>query len=378
MTVGHGRARAARVGRRLAWPRTMAVGLLLASAVAACGGGGDTSDSAASTLPLASSTGDPLAPQPLARQETLRIGVSSKLESFSALLLATDELAKENIKVELTYAGVSETTLLVTQGKLDMVFGSYTAGFFNIVSANPDVRFIFPGASQPEDSTQGFWANKSVLNPSGGELTAAAFKGKKILTVSGDGSPSAFQMAAWIRTLPGGDSVKPTDLTFEQFDATLVSQALQQGAAAAGQVNSPYDQQLSDDSCCEFMSGVIPTKATVSGIVEGRSMKGREDVTLAFVRAMARTTLDKLQPGYKEDPDTLSALAKVLEMDTAKLRSIPELYFDPTFQSHIAPALSDGQGFWRARGLLKYDKDLTESDLWDYRYLDAIGFAQQS
>lgn len=364
--------------RRLGGLRTWAVVVPLALALAACGGAGEPSSGTAQA-PSAPVSGDPLAPRPLAEPGKITLGISGRLESFANVLLAyqNGEFEKENLTVELNFVGPSESTLLVGQGKLDMALGSYTAGFFNIASANPGMRFVLPGVSQPEGSTQGYWYNKAVLNPSGGALTADMFKGQKVLTASGEASASSFQLYAWLKTLPGGAQLAPSDLTFESFDTTLTGQALQQGAAAAGQVNSPFDGPLVDDPCCVFIPEPIPYGQTVSGIFQGRAMEDRQAEGEAFVRAIVRTVRNDLQPGYKNNPATVTALAKVLELDEARLKSTPELYFDPDFQSYIAPALGAGQEFYRARGLLKYDTDLTEADVYDYSYLQALGISQK-
>lgn len=326
--------------------------------------------------PPTATSGDPLAPQPLAERQKVSFGISSRLESFASVLLADKlgEFEKENLEVEFKFAPANESALLVAQGQLDVAFGSYSAGMYNLIGQGSPLKFVFPGPGQPATSTQGFWMNDKVVSPTDAPLSASDFVGQKILTSTGDGAQGAYRMYDWVRDLPGGSDVSATDLNFETFDPASVGQALSTGAAGVGLVNSPHDLPLRDDSCCSFLKGAMPADS-VSGLFFGPSMDGRADVGAAIVRSLARTVTTHLQAPYRENESTMSALAEALDLDRATLSSIPELYWDPEFSLNAQSNL-DAQSFFRDRGLLKYESDLTLDQVFDTRYLEAIGVTQ--
>lgn len=359
----------ARPARRLA-----ALLLPILLAVASCAGGGDGGGGGGVIEPPRATSGDPLAPMPLPQRQKMTVGILSKVESFAPLLLANrlGEFDKENLDVEYVIVPPNESTLLASQGRLDAGAGSFTAGIFNVVAQGAEFRFVYPGVTQPRTSTQGYWINDAIVRPDGGPLTAGAFKGKKILAPSGEGSPAAYRLYAHLRTLPDGAGLAPTDLDFQPFDATQAATAVKSGAAAAAQINSPFDQQLADDPCCSFVPGVYHEDESVSAYFFGRTMTDRADAGAAFVRSLARTTRTYLEPGYRNDPEVMEALSAELGIELSTLRQLPEVSWNQSFAPTAAGNL-ESQGFFRARGLLQYDQDLEVQDVYDTSYLAAIG-----
>lgn len=343
-------------------------------AVASCAGGGGGSGGGGVTEPPRAASGDPLAPMPLPQRQKMTVGILSKVESFAPLLLANrlGEFEKENLEVEYAIIPPNESTLLAAQGRIDAGAGSFTAGIFNVVAQGAEFRFVYPGVTQPPTSTQGYWINDAVVRPGGGPLTASAFTGKKILAPSGEGSPAAYRLYAHLKTLPGGADLAPTDLDFQPFDPTQSAAAVKSGAAAAAQINSPFDRQLADDPCCSFVPGVYHQDESVSAYFFGRTMKERADVGAAFVRSLARTTRTYLGQGYREDPKVMEALSAELGIELSTLQKLPEVSWNQTFAPTAAGNL-ESQSFFRARGLLQYDRDLEIQDVYDTSYLAAIG-----
>ncbi|GAA0985714.1 hypothetical protein GCM10009555_061650 [Acrocarpospora macrocephala] len=343
-------------------------GLLAVTACGTGGGGGTTAGQAAPTISAA--TGDPLAPAPLPQKEKVVVGITSKAESYAQMLLAEElgEFDKENLDVEIQSVPPNESLLLTAQGKIDVTSSSFTAGTLNLIGQGSPLRWVFPGSYSPEGSQQGFWVNRKVVDPS----SAESFKGKKILTSSGDGSPSSYELWRYITGLPGGKEITPTDLIIERFDLAAMPQALQSGAAGVAQLLTPFYVALENDDCCEYLKGAYPTQ-TQFGWVFSQQMQGRTDVGVAFVRALARTTTTYLQGDYHKDDKVLTALAKTLEQDKGKLAALEPPAFDATFQTAAARNL-EAQMFFRARGLLQYEQDLTPDQVYDLRYLKALGF----
>lgn len=336
--------------------------------------GGEDAKAGTVTEPPTATSGDPLAPMPLDKKTKVTFGLSSKLEAFAPALLADyfGEFEKENLDVEFKFIPPTDSTLLVAQGKLDVASGAFTAGTFNLVAAGSPLKFVYPGVSQPKGSTQGFWFNNGALNASDG-LDADDFKGKKILTSSGDASPSAFQLYEFVKALPGGENLDAKDLEFESFLATDTAQAVESGAAAAGQINSPYNLTIEKSGCCTFLEGAIPNGRTVSAYFFGPTLEGRADVGAAIVRSLARTTVEYLPENYRDNETTMNALSEVLELDLATLEELPPLYWNPEFATDVEINIAGGQPFYRERGLLQYDEDIEADDLYDTRYLEAIG-----
>lgn len=339
--------------------------------ISACGSDGGSSGGDSSDLPAATS-GDPLAPQPLKKRETIKISVG-KVEAWAPLLLADalGEFDKENLSVEISYLPVNDSTLLVAQGELDAGGAAFSAGLLNLMDRSPELKFVFPGSAQLDDSTAGFWINSSKVGAKVADLTAQDLVDKKVLTPSGEGSQSGYRYYEYLKTLPGGDDISAKDLTFEAFDVGTTPQALISGAAAVGQVNSPLNQLMASNECCEYLKGAYPLEPPV-GYVFGPSMDNKAAAGQAFIRTLARTTKTYLGPDYRTDDKVMNALAKILGVDRSNLDGVDPVFFDPEFKTGAEANLA-AQPFFRERGLLTFKGKKTADDVWDFAYLESIG-----
>jgi ABC-type nitrate/sulfonate/bicarbonate transport system substrate-binding protein len=351
----------------------VAVGAALSLAAAGCGG---SEDKRASVTEVPQAEGaDKLAPQPLEDPAKVKIGIS-KIEAYADILLAEEkgEFDKENLSVDIEYLGQADALLLLSQGKLDVVGTATTGGLFNLIGQGADVRLAFPTQDvAPESRSIGFFFNTDVINPDGGELKATDFIGKKILTPSGDASVGAAYLYNYLKTLPEGDKLDVKDMVYEaQLDEAAVAAAIQSGAAAGGKVNAPNNQKLLDNDCC-FLLDTIDVQSSEGGAYAfGPSLRKRADVAAAFVRALARTRTEYLFGDYRKNEEINNTIAKLLEVDPKVLAAIPGVYYDPDFglDMDVNPQL---QEYYRDRGLLLYDKDLTPDQIYDLRFLEAIG-----
>lgn len=348
----------------------IAVSMLL---LASCGGDSSSgSGDEISTVPTAAAGEDPLAPRPLAKRQTMVLGLTSKLEAYAQPLLAEElgEFDAENLDVDFAYVAAEDLQLLLQRGDLDAAAGTLNAGVLNLIAAGLRTKVVMPGVGLDPSSTQGFWINDKVVDRGDGELSVDDFRGKTLMAPAGTGGTYAAIFYDYVTSLPGGEDFQPTDLDVQSApDSTTTVKALESGAIGVGKVNSPLDEELAATGCCTFLSGALPRESAVWFF--GGTMSDRAEAGAAFVRAMARVTRDELGPGYRGDPEVTALLAEVLEVDQAALSKLPPLYFDPDFALAADDALGL-QAYFRRVGLLTYDDDLTEADVFDERYLDAI------
>lgn len=342
-------------------------------AVAGCGGQDESRD-AVTDIPTASGS-DKLAPQPLKEPATIQISIA-RLEAYADVYVAQakGEFEKENLTVEVQNLPTADGLLLLAQGKLDATGAGANASLFSLIAQGSEVRAVMPTQDiSPEPSGQGVFYNKSVVNPDGGELKATDFKGVKFLTPSGPPSSVSGYFYDYLTTLPDGDQIKPTDLAIEaQPDGSAVTAALLSGAAGVGKVTAPFNAELLDNPCCELLpEDLLPTEGGVYAF--GPSMEEQTDVGAAFVRALARTRQEYLTGNYRENAEINGILAEALDVDASALAQLPPIYYDPNLAFDDEASLGN-QKFFRAYGILQYDKDLTFDDVYDDRYVKALGF----
>jgi len=347
---------------------------LAGSTLAACGGSKNDGGSGVGIVPNAAAGADPLQPNPLKTKGTITVALSSKLEVYLPILLAQEfgEFDKENLEVKVEYMPPTDSPLLLTQGKVDVIYSAFTAGILNLISANESLRFAYPGGtiSSPD---QGMYINTKTIGDLD-SLTAADFKGKKIITSSGSASSSAYSFWKKASQLEGGADLKPTDITFEPAQLPEVPLILKNGAADGGQVISPYQSQLLGDPNLKVLPGAYMDKPQ-TGYIVGPSVQKKKDVALAFFRAMARTEKTYLQGAYHSDPKVLAAMVKTMDQPEGALLKSSETVFDTRATKTNAEVIADLQPFYRQFGDLKYPDDMPVDRVYTTEYLDALGLS---
>jgi NitT/TauT family transport system substrate-binding protein len=325
--------------------------------------------SVALVLP-ASAQGGPAgtpAPKPLAKQETVKISYSAKLEAFAPLFLgmAMGEYAKENIKVEARQVGkASDSLVLLSTGQTDAWIGSPLAGLFNAIAGGSEIKIVAPGMFQQPGNLQGVWVRKEFLN--GRKFSPDLLKGETFATMVGLGSSVSLPIALELEKA----GLTLNDVKFKQMGASDIVLALESGAVNAGFVSDPLWLKI-DRSKVEFAFGQPPTYST-GGVFYGPNLlKQRREVGEAFMRAMVRTVRTYLQGDYHKDAKVMEVLAKELEIPMATLQRGVSLGFpaDQPLADSTVEALQ--KVYLSTPGVLTYDKPLPVDRVLDRGFIQA-------
>ncbi|MFI5427127.1 hypothetical protein [Aeromicrobium sp. UC242_57] len=102
----------------------------------------------------------------------------------------------------------------------------------------------------------------------------------------------------------------------------------------------------------------------------------------ALIRAAARTVRDHLKPGYKEDPETVEAMAAAFKTSEDAISSGSELVWDPDlaigYELEGVPAGTPDylsliqETFLAVGGVIEYTQPLTRTQVYDQSFLDAV------
>lgn len=307
------------------------------------------------------------APKPLAKQETVKISYSAKLEAFAPLFLgvAMGEYAKENIKVELIAVGkASDSLVLLSTGQTDAWIGSPAANLFNAIAGGSEMKIVAPGMFQQPGNQQGVWVRKEFLK--GKPFSPDLLKGETFATMVGLGSSVSLPIALELEKA----GLTLNDVKFKQMGATDIVTALESGAVNAGFVSDPLWIKI-DRSKVEFAFGQPPTYST-GGVFYGPNLlTKRRDVGEAFMRGMVRTIRTYLQGDYHKDEKVMAALSKELEIPMEVLQRGVALGFpaDQPLADSTVEALQ--KTYLSTPGVLTYDKPLPVDKVLDKGFLQA-------
>lgn len=314
---------------------------------------------------------DPLAPRPLPEPTELTVAIPVPLEAFADLLLGVElgEYERENLDVTIEFVPVQEGLVLLDEGTIDVAQGAMQAGVLNLMASGSDIRWVFPLAGSPVTAEAGYWINTEAFggDPADGE----SWKNQRILTPSGVGSVSAWNLWRHLGEIGAQDALQPGDLNFEVFAPGDMPQALASGAVGAALLVSPFQLPVVDDPCCQYI-GAFPPTAQAGWLFGSRLLDVDRDVGEAFTRATARVWRDHLQPGYRSDDAVMDVLADVLDVPIERLRELPEQEFDLAFDLNTGNL--GAQEFWFAVGdILSYDEPLDVGDTFDPSFIDVLG-----
>lgn len=323
-----------------------------------------------STTAGASSTpdaADRFAPDPLDEPASITVAVGGRVAAYLPLLVADakDEFAKENLSVDVRVVPVSDAILLLTQGQLDATAFVISAGPLNLIAGGDPFRFVFPFEPEYPEGSQasGFWVHRDRIGADG--FQPADLAGGRLGSSVGIASPSVGYFWSSVLNIDGDFAVD--DIRIEQIADSDVATALANGALDAGLVFSPYDRIVRESECCEYVGGDAPFPFGYWAFGPGLLGPDRE-VGAAYLRAVARTTVTYLQPGYMQDPDIGPLIADLLGQPYEVLREQPESQWDPSFPIDPAATLRSQEFFSQLPDVLSYDTMLTVDDVFDLSF----------
>lgn len=356
--------------RRAGAALLVVLGLLLA----ACGGGSgeastDDTGSGGSAPPSTSGGGaagagaDALAPQPLPQRTKVVVGWAGAYEVWASAIVAQGlgEFEAENLDVEFTTISASDAIAGMETGRLDVMVGSISAGFFNAIDGGAQFRWVAPAFLPSTDTKEGLWMSNTYLDASG-KPKVDALEGTKLgLGSGGAGASIAPIVNGWLNEsdLSLGD--------FEYLNATGpdILVALEAGAISAGWLSDPYWVEADKGGAATLVMG-FPPDASLSGyVLSNKLLTEKSAVGEAFTRALARTNRDHLAGDYHADRAVVDVLAKAIGVEPATIESGWGYRFpaDLAFDHDIVTTL---QEVWIEVGdILAYDQALPPARIID-------------
>lgn len=316
--------------------RSVTVALAVALAAGACSSTGSKSGSSQATdkaggnqisaYPAGFRTSGPAntpAPRPLKSNQSLKVGIPSKLELEVPALLAQakGEFAKENLTVQFVTDTVPNLLTLLGQNKVDLVYAGPQAIVFNELRKGVPIRWVSGVASfSPGGGT--YVSTKYGSSASG--FNPAVLKGKRIaVNPGGLAAPSEFGLYQLLTK--GG--LKAGDVTMIPFQSiSAMVQAMNSGAVASGNVGPPFDAALTPGKF--FVAYHYPGAVLAGYFATTQLLNQHRDAGIAFFRALERTVNTYLTGDYHKDRAVMSEIASLLGTTPAKLELAPSIPFD--------------------------------------------------
>lgn len=300
-------------------------------------------------------------PEPLAEMTTVKVAISAKLELHSIGLLAKElgEFEKENLDVQIEVMPSSDSTPALAGGLIDAVFGGFTVGTVNAVSAGADIHVVYGGPSQAD--ADGLWV-RSDLAAQG----AAALKGKKIATSQGAGVTAIIPIKNYLAS--GGLTLQDVEL----ISITLADlpAALESGAVDAAWLSSPAHLPFAASGSAERVVGLEDDQIVTAVFFGPNLSKTNPEVGQAFVRALKRTEMTYLMGDYKSNPEVSAALAKALDLTEDELHVSESLSFGNSITTDFFTA---AQAEWIAYGgIVEFTEPLDLASYVDSSFADRI------
>jgi NitT/TauT family transport system substrate-binding protein len=361
-----------------------AIALLLVAGLfaAACGSDDDGSDATASetqstSAPSEAANGDdadPLAPQPLAERASIKIGLAGYFEANLPYVLAQElgEFEKENIEAEITVVPTTEAALLLSRSDLDLVPGSLSPGYLNVLHQGSNIKAVLPMQEhQPDgDVQQGLWVRKDVEGSDG--FQGSDLEDKRVATILGAGASTLVGLYEEVLKPEGVD---PKDIRWERLEAPDMPNALINGAVDAAWVHTPFWPSLVGDDCCDFV-GTWPKYPTY--VFFGPTLLDADpEVGAAVLRAIARTEDTYLQGEYNKNPDVTKIMVDQFQIPADSLENHINLYWNPDLEMYPDSIEILQEYYFAADAGLEYEEDdaLTVDDVYDTSWRDALAGA---
>ncbi len=312
---------------------------------------------------------DPLTPQPLPEMTKLTIGWPGAYEVWSSVIVADalGELAAENLEVEFTTIQASEAIVLLETGRMDAFVSSITAGFFNAVANDANVRWAAPAFVPKPDTSEGLWVRTEFLDADG-NLDVDRFNGTTLGI--GSGGPAA-SIAPFVGEWLESNGLSIQDFEFGTFTGPDILLGLESGAVSAGWLSDPYWVEAANGDYAALQLP-FPQNVALSGyILSGSLFDEDRAVGEAFVRALARTNRDHLAGDYHQNEAVVAAIAEAVGVEPATIEAGAGYVFpaDLAFDTTVVTKLQEA---WLQVGdILEFDEPLPVDAMVDTSLLDS-------
>jgi NitT/TauT family transport system substrate-binding protein len=351
------------------------LGLLAIVGLVSAACGGDDESTAATTTPPQSSPADDngaFPPEPLPKRATVKIGVAGFQEPNLPYHLADElgEFEKENIDAEITVIEPTDAAALLARGELDVVPGSLSPGYLNLLSEGAGFRAVLPFYEFDPDSGAeiGLWVRNDALGDDG--FQGSDLVGLRVLHVSGAASTSVNRFYEEVLEPEG---IEPSEILLERLPPPDMPAALINGAAPAAFVMAPFYEQLEGNDCCEFI-GYWPEYPISQVFLAEQLLNEDREIGLAVTRAIMRTQMTYLQGEYTQNPEVADFMVEKVGITRDQLDDWSHLYWNPEFDLAV-DTIVDVQDYFFALGdVLSYPEDerLTADDMFDTSILEEL------
>ncbi len=303
-----------------------------------------------------------LDPSPLASTASVTISAAGMLEAFAPAFLAeaTGEFEAENLDVEFVITQTAVQALAT--GEADASLSAPSLEMINAVRQGIELRWIAGNYTPDPDSVIGIYARADLLGE-GPDWSKLA------------GTQVSLTNPAGLTLLTLDQRLREKGLSLGDVEVVRMAPAdaliaLENGALGAAWLNSPIHLEVADDPDYVFVGGQDPDFVG-GGLVAGPGLLDgdRCEVITAILRAMERTIQTHLQPGYKDDPETIALLAETLQIPEEAVAGNEELLFT---QRVPAGEMTEFQDALVDIGLLPEADRVPEDQLVDMSYLDGI------
>lgn len=333
--------------------KTLSLAALVTAIVSAC----------AAPAPTPAPTA--VAPAKPAAMKTVKFGFVPVIIN-SAVYVAIEKgyFEQEGIKVEmLPIDGGSDAVVQVAAGNFDIAGGGIAAGMLNAVARGIEFEIVAPLHTERPKLASPLVVSKKRFDK--GEITKISdLKGKKVAT-NNRGTATEW----WLKSAleKGGVDIKDVQITGLPFPQ--IAPALESGTLDGAILTEPFataaeDQGLIKRLSEDFLADFVPTYVYYNKAWA----KSNPDLAARFVKAYLRGARDLQGDKYYEDAN-IAAIEKFTKTPAAVLKRASRAHFDA---NGVVPLkdINTLQSFYRAQGLLNFDKDIDMTKFVNTAYVD--------
>lgn len=260
-----------------------------------------------------------------AQEETVIRMATVPCICFAPLYVAEAKgyLDEAGIAVEPTQVTSGQDGIaLVAAGRLDVLMGGLSAGFFNAVDRGIEVRVVasMGGESVADDAWPAVPLIARTALVESGEVTGPAdLEGRRVAMSGGIGSLSSFDVSVYLQD----HGLTLEDVEVVALGGAEIVQAMENAVIDATVQGGPFSNRLVDSGAGTV---IAPSLAQVMGkdiaktavVVNPSYLEENREVVVDFVHALARAAADLDGAGY-DDPEHRAILAEALGVDERTL-----------------------------------------------------------